>query len=69
MDFLVDGAMLGGFGFVATPAAYGVTGIQTFIVGSNGVIYQKDLGEKSVEAFRAMERYNPDSTWQVVEIP
>ena len=69
MDFVVEGAMIGGFGFVAAPAEYGVTGVQTFIVGSNGVIYQKDLGEKSVEAFRAMERYNPDSTWQVVQVP
>lgn len=69
MDFLVDGAMLGGFALAGAPAEYGVTGIQTFIVGSNGIIYQKDLGEKSLEAFRAMDRYNPDSTWQVVEIP
>jgi len=69
MDFVVEGAMIGGFGFVAAPAEYGVTGIQTFIVGSNGVVYQKDLGEKTVEAFRAMDRYNPDSTWQVVQVP
>ena len=69
MDFVVGGAMIGGFGLVAAPADYGVTGIQTFIVGSNGVVYQKDLGEKTVEAFRAMDRYNPDSTWQVVPIP
>ena len=63
------GAMIGGFALVAAPAEYGVTGIQTFIVSWEGVVYQKDLGEKTLETFRTMERYNPDSTWQVVQEP
>ena len=67
MDFMVKGAMIGGFALVAAPADYGVTGIQTFIVSWEGVVYQKDLGEKTLEAFKTMERYNPDSTWQVVQ--
>jgi hypothetical protein len=67
MDFLVDGAMIGGFALVAAPAEYGVTGIQTFIVGWEGVVYQKDQGDTSLEAFRTMELYNPDSTWTAVE--
>ena len=67
MDFLVDGAMIGGFALVATPADYMVTGVKTFIVSHDGVVYEKDLGEKSVELFRAMERYNPDSTWTKVK--
>ena len=67
MNFLVEGAMIGGFALVASPAEYGVTGIQTFIVSWEGTVYQKDLGDKSLEAFKAMERYNPDSTWQVVQ--
>ncbi|HTO72562.1 MAG TPA: DUF2950 family protein, partial [Gemmatimonadales bacterium] len=69
MDFTVAGAMIGGFALVAAPAEYGVTGIQTFIVGYDGVVYQKDLGPGSVEAFRTMERYNPDSTWKLAEQP
>jgi hypothetical protein len=67
MNFLVEGAMIGGFALVASPAEYGVTGIQTFIVSWEGTVYQKDLGDKSLEAFKAMELYNPDSTWQVVQ--
>jgi hypothetical protein len=69
MDFMVEGAMIGGFALVAAPAEYGVTGIQTFIVSWEGVVYQKDLGEKTLDAFKTMERYNPDSTWQVVRDP
>lgn len=63
MNFMVEGAMIGGFALVASPAEYGVTGIQTFIVSWEGTVYQKDLGEQTLEAFKAMERYNPDSTW------
>ncbi|MBP2648411.1 MAG: hypothetical protein H6Q77_2035 [Gemmatimonadetes bacterium] len=69
MNFVVAGAMIGGFALVAAPADYGVTGIQTFIVSYEGIVYEKDLGEKTLEAFKAMERYNPDSTWQVVQVP
>ena len=69
MDFMVEGAMLGGFALIAAPAEYGVTGIQTFIVSWEGTVYQKDLGEKTLAAFNALERYNPDSTWQVVQDP
>ena len=69
MDFMVEGAMIGGFALVAAPADYGVTGIQTFIVSYEGIVYQKDVGEKTLAVFKAMERYNPDSTWQVVRDP
>jgi hypothetical protein len=67
MDFMVKGAMIGGFAMVATPAEYLVTGVKTFIVSHDGIVYEKDLGEKSVELFRAMERYDPDSTWKPVQ--
>jgi hypothetical protein len=67
MDFMVKGAMLGGFGMVAAPAEYMVTGVMSFIVSHDGIVYQKDLGERSVELFRAMERYDPDSTWKAVQ--
>jgi hypothetical protein len=69
MDFLVDGAMIGGFALVAAPADYGVTGIKTFIVSHSGVVYEKDLGETTLELFQAMDRYNPDSTWTPVQLP
>ena len=66
MDFMVEGAMLGGFALVAAPADYGVTGIKTFIVSWEGVVYEKDLGDGTLEAFKTMALYNPDSTWQPV---
>ena len=69
MNFMVEGAMIGGFALVAAPAEYGVTGIQTFIVSWEGVVYQKDLGDQTLETFRAMELYNPDSTWVPAEQP
>lgn len=69
MNFLVNGAMIGGFALVAAPADYGVTGIQTFIVSWEGVVYEKDYGDQTLETFRTMELYNPDSTWTAVEHP
>jgi len=66
LDFVVEGAMIGGFALVASPADYGVTGIQTFIVSHDGIVYEKDFGDDTPQAFKAMERYNPDSTWTVV---
>ena len=69
MDFVVNGAMIGGFALVAAPADYKVTGVKTFIVSHDGVVYEKDLGPKSVEKFRALERYDPDPSWTPVEEP
>lgn len=66
MDFLVEGVMIGGFALVAAPAEYGVTGVRTFIVSQDGVVYQKDLGPKSLDAFKKMERFNPDKSWTPV---
>ena len=67
MDFVIGGAMIGGFALVATPARYGVTGVKTFIVGYDGVVYQKDLGPDSLKQFEAMKLYNPDKTWERVQ--
>jgi hypothetical protein len=69
MDFVVKGVMIGGFALVAAPANYGVTGVKTFIVSHTGIVYEKDLGPDTLEQFRAMERYNPDSTWSPVQEP
>ena len=63
MDFVVKGVMIGGFALVAAPAEYNVTGVRTFIVSHNGVVYEKDLGPKTLDEFKRMERYNPDKTW------
>ena len=64
MDFVVEGAMIGGFALAAAPAQHRVTGVQTFIVGPDGVVYQKDLGPETLKVFGSMDRYNPDKTWK-----
>lgn len=63
LDYIIKGMMIGGFAIIAVPAEYGVTGIQTFIVSHNGVVYQKDLGPDSVNAAKQIERFDPDKTW------
>jgi hypothetical protein len=67
MDFVVGGAMIGGFALAAAPAEYRVTGVMTFIVGPDGVVYQKDLGPDTLKTFQSMDKYNPDKTWKVTE--
>jgi Protein of unknown function (DUF2950) len=64
MDFVVGGAMIGGFALAAAPAEYRVTGVETFMVGPDGVVYQKDLGPDTLKTFQSMDRYNPDKSWQ-----
>ena len=66
MDFVVKGAMIGGFALVAAPAEYGVTGVQTFVVSHDGVVYQKDFGQGTLDEFKRMERFNPDRSWTPV---
>ncbi len=63
MDFLVEGVMIGGFALVAAPAEYRVTGVKSFIVSHDGVVYQKDLGPATLDEFKKMERFNPDKSW------
>jgi hypothetical protein len=67
MDFMVGGAMIGGFALAAAPAEYRVTGVETFMVGPDGVVYEKDLGPDTLKTFQSMDRYNPDKTWKVTE--
>src|SRR5213593_4852674 len=67
MDFMVGGAMIGGFALAAAPAEYRVTGVETFIVGPDGVVYEKDLGPDTLKTFQSMDKYNPDKTWKVTE--
>ena len=63
MDFVVEGAMIGGFALAAAPAEYRVTGVKTFIVSYEGDVYQKDLGPDTLSIFKDMQLYNPDKTW------
>jgi hypothetical protein len=67
LDFVVKGMMIGGFALVAAPAQYGITGVKTFIVSHDGVVYEKDLGPQTLEMFSKMERFNPDRSWTAVE--
>jgi len=64
LDFVVEGAMIGGFALAAAPADYRVTGVKTFIVSYEGVVYQKDLGPETLKIFKEMELYNPDKSWK-----
>jgi hypothetical protein len=62
--YIVDGKMTEGFAFVAYPEEYRSSGVMTFIVGSDGVVYQRDLGKESDATARSMKTFNPDSTWK-----
>jgi len=64
MNFVVEGAMIGGFALAAAPAEYRVTGVKSFIVSYEGMVYQKDMGPDTLEIFKTMELYNPDKTWK-----
>ena len=66
LDFVVKDVMIGGFALIAFPAQYRVTGVQTFMVSHDGVVYQKDLGPRTVELAGAIDRFNPDKSWTPV---
>ncbi|HAM51918.1 MAG TPA: DUF2950 domain-containing protein [Nitrospiraceae bacterium] len=66
-DYVAKGKMLLGFAFLAYPAKYGSSGIMSFIVNQEGVVYQKDLGKNTAKVAKAMEKYDPDKTWKKVE--
>ena len=66
MDYIVNGNMTGGFAILAYPAEYRNSGIMTFLVGKDGTIYQKDLGETTSDAGAAMTEYNPGDGWKPV---
>jgi len=66
MDYVVKGVMIGGFALIAAPAEYGETGLKTFIVSQDGVVYEKDFGPGTLDEFTKMERFNPDESWTPV---
>ncbi|MGB2676453.1 MAG: DUF2950 domain-containing protein [Candidatus Acidiferrum sp.] len=66
-NYVVNGKMTEGFAFVAFPAEYRSSGVMTFIVGEDGVVYQKDLGSKTEVLGKAMKEYNLNSSWEKAE--
>jgi hypothetical protein len=66
-DYVVRGQMIGGFALVAFPAEYGASGIMTFMVNHDGVVYEKDLGKETGKIAKAMTKYDPEKTWKKVE--
>jgi Protein of unknown function (DUF2950) len=65
-SYIINGNMIGGFALVAYPAAWGNSGVMTFVVNQEGRVYEKDLGPRTTETAGAMTDYNPDSTWRLV---
>jgi len=63
-DYVAHGRMIGGFALVAFPAQYGVSGVMTFIVNHEGVVYQKDLGANTATIARGIKLFNPDGSWK-----
>ncbi len=66
LDYVVNGKMMGGFALVAYPAEYRNSGVMTFIVNHEGVVFQKDLGPHTAEVAERMTAFNPDSSWAKV---
>jgi Protein of unknown function (DUF2950) len=66
-SYMVNGKMVGGFALVAYPASYRVSGVKTFIVNHEGVVYEKDLGPDTAKKAKSMMVFNPDKTWEKTE--
>ena len=66
-NYVVDGRMTGGFAFVAYPAEYRSSGVMTFIVSRDGIVYQKDLGRQTTIRAKTLTQYDPDATWKRVD--
>jgi hypothetical protein len=67
LDYVVNGKMIGGFALVAYPAEYGNSGVMTFLVNHQGIVYQKNLGPDTARIAERMRSFNPDTTWQRVD--
>jgi len=65
--YVAKGKMMGGFAAVAYPATWGASGVMTFLVSHDGIVYEKDLGPKTAAIAQAMTRFDPDDTWKVVQ--
>ncbi len=67
-DYIINGNMIAGFALLAFPAEYDNTGIMTFICSHQGVVYQKDFGKETHIIVPGIDVYNPDSSWEKVEL-
>src|SRR6201991_5009633 len=67
LNYVVKGKMIGGFALLAWPAEYGNSGVMTFLVNHNGVVYQKDLGDSTAALVNRIMQFNPDQTWKKVD--
>jgi hypothetical protein len=67
MNYITDGKMARGFAILATPVTYGETGIMTFMISQEGVVYERDFGPDTVKVGSAIQAYNPDENWAPVE--
>jgi len=65
-SYLAKGELMGGFALVAYPAKYGASGVMTFLVNHDGVVFEKDLGRNTAQLVRKMKRFDPDETWKRV---
>ncbi|MBW6401696.1 DUF2950 domain-containing protein [Roseomonas sp. HJA6] len=66
LDYVVNGRMIGGFAIVAWPARYGVSGIKTFMVSHDGMVWERDLGPDTAQAAAAITRFDPGEGWSRV---
>src|SRR5262249_51527672 len=67
LDYVVKGRMIGGFALVAYPAEYGNSGVMTFVVNHQGIVFQKDLGPHTADLAEKITAFDPDSSWTKVE--
>ena len=67
LDYVIKGVMIGGFALIASPAQYRNTGVKTFMVSQDGVVYEKDLGPNTLTLFQNIDRFNPDRSWTPVK--
>lgn len=65
-DYVVKGRMIGGFALIAYPAEYGASGVMTFVVSHDGVVYEKDLGPGTAKVAQQMKAFDPDESWRKV---
>jgi Protein of unknown function (DUF2950) len=66
LDYVHDGAMIGGFALIAYPAMYQITGVKSFMVSQDGVVYEKDMGPNTADVVKTIERFNPDRSWRPI---
>lgn len=66
-DYVVNGRMIGGFALIATPADYGNSGVMTFIVNQDGIVYEKDLGPETASEARSIKLFDPGASWRKID--